>query len=102
MDLHEVKKLGGVITFDDISCLDQSVGVAEISNELKEDLFQASFPFEQIIDIGWYPEFCESGFFRVSLILECNWDAPVYSEEAKDWVELAVALTNTLKKVRLA
>ncbi|WP_144929806.1 MULTISPECIES: hypothetical protein [unclassified Pseudomonas] len=102
MDLHEIKALGGVIAFDDISHLDQSVGVAEIIDDLKEDLFQASFPFEQIIDIGWYPEFCESGFFRVSLIAECNWEVPVYSEIAKDWDELAAALKNTLKKVRLA
>lgn len=102
MDVHEVEALGGIIIFDDISCLDQSVGLAEIVDELKEDLFQASFRFEQIIDIGWYPEFCESGFFRVSLILECNWETPVYCEEAKDWVGLAAALTNTLKKVRLA
>jgi len=102
MDLREIKALGGVVTFDDISHLDQSVDVAGMVEELKEDLFQASFPFEQIIDIGWYPEFCESGFFRVSLIVECNWETPVYSEKAKDWDELAAVLANALKKVRLA
>lgn len=58
MEVREVEALGAAINFDDVSRLDQSVDVVEVVNDLKEDLFQASFPFEQIIDIDWCPEFC--------------------------------------------
>lgn len=102
MDLQEVAKLGGTVVFDDFSNLDQSMDVLLGVEDLKEDLFQASFPFEQIIDIGWYPEFCESGCFRVLLVSDCNWDSPVCSTEAKSWTELEGALTDTLKQVKVA
>ncbi|WVV47789.1 hypothetical protein THH46_27920 [Pseudomonas sp. NA13] len=102
MDLQEVTKLGGAVVFDDLSNLDQSMDVLLGIEDLKEDLFQASFPFEQIIDIGWYPEFCESGCFRVLLVSGCNWDSPVCSTEARSWAELEVALIDTLKQVKVA
>ena len=65
MDTKKIIELGGTITFDDISHPDQLIDISMIVNYLKEDLFQAVFPYEQIIDIGWYPEFCENGTFRV-------------------------------------
>lgn len=64
MDTKKIIEIGGTITFDDISHLDQLIDISMIVNDLKEDLFQAVFPHEQIIDIGWYPEFCENGTFR--------------------------------------
>lgn len=100
--LHEVTKLGGAVVFDDLSRLDQSRDVLLGIDDLKEDLFQASFSFEQIIDIGWYPEFCESGCFRVLLVSGCNWGSPVCSTEAKSWAELEGALIDTLKQVKVA
>lgn len=100
MLITEIEKLGGTVTFDDISQLDQSAEISTIVDELKEDLFQAALPFEQIIDIGWYPEFSEHGAFKVSLISNFNWEKPIYSEKAKDWAELKNAIKNTLKKVQ--
>ncbi|WP_433588151.1 hypothetical protein [Pseudomonas koreensis] len=100
MLITEIEKLGGTVTFDDISQLDQSAEISIIVDELKEDLFQAALPFEQIIDIGWYPEFSEHGAFKVSLISNFNWEKPIYSEKAKDWAELKNAIKNTLKKVQ--
>ncbi|MGX9379882.1 hypothetical protein [Pseudomonas sp. JQ36] len=96
----EIEKLGGTVTFDDISQLDQSAEISIIVDELKEDLFQAALPFQQIIDIGWYPEFSEHGAFKVSLISNFNWEKPIYSEKAKNWTELKNAIKNTLKKVQ--
>ncbi|QBX42306.1 hypothetical protein E4T63_17640 [Pseudomonas fluorescens] len=100
MLITEIEKLGGTVTFDDISQLDQSADISIILDELKEDLFQAILPFQQIIDIGWYPEFSEHGAFKVSLISNYNWEAPIHSEKAKDWTELKNAIKNTLKKVQ--
>lgn len=100
MNICAVKAVGGVIKFDDISCLDQSVSLAEIVDGLKEDLFQAAFPFEQVIDIGWYPEFSRHGFFRVVLVSRSNWSMPVYSAKAKNWDELESVLMSALREVK--
>ncbi|WP_426237640.1 hypothetical protein [Pseudomonas sp. TWP3-2] len=101
MLINEIEKLDGTINFDDISQVDQSSEISLIVDELKEDLFQASLPFEQILDIGWYPEFSETGAFKVSLIEHLDWENPIHSEKAKNWTDLKIALENTLKKVRI-
>lgn len=67
MDIKEVITLGGVITLDNLSDLSGS-DISLITDELREDLLQASLPHEQIIDIGWYPEFDKNAAFRISLI----------------------------------
>jgi hypothetical protein len=100
MNTIKIIALGGKITLDDISQLDQTVKISIIIGDLKEDLFQASFPAEQILDIGWYPEFCEGGQFRISLILNQNWEKPDYTENAKSWAELETALDRTLEKIK--
>jgi hypothetical protein len=99
MSTTKIIEFGGIITFDDMSHLDQSLDPSLILDDLKEDLFQASFPFGQILDIGWYPEFCESGHFKVALISDQNWDTPMHLENASTWKELERSILNTLKKI---
>ncbi|MCM8744838.1 hypothetical protein [Pseudomonas koreensis] len=101
MNIQKIITLGGKITLDDISNLVGS-DITLIIDELKEDLLQASMPLEQIIDIGWYPEFSEDGSFRTSLISNKNWESPIYSEKAKTWAELDKALEKTLSKIKMA
>jgi hypothetical protein len=100
MKTQKINELGGKITFDDISHLNQTAEPSLLIDELKEDLFQASFPLDQILDIGWYPEFCKDGHFRVVLISEYNWDTPIHCEYAKSWAELEEVLTNALSKLK--
>ncbi|SMH59018.1 hypothetical protein SAMN03159362_4565 [Pseudomonas sp. NFIX51] len=88
---------GGKITLDDISQIDHTLKILEVIGDLKEDLLQASFPHEQIIDIGWHPEFCETGNFKVSPIKNLNWEQPISTNSAKDCSELCTAALNTLK-----
>lgn len=52
MNITKIIKLGGIITFDDMSHLDHSLDPSFILDDLKEDLFQASFALGQILDIG--------------------------------------------------
>jgi hypothetical protein len=96
MDTKKIIELGGTITLDDISHLNQLIDTSMIIDDLKEDLFQAVFPHGQLIDIGWYPEFCENGTFRVSLIKAYDWEHPAFSEKAKSWTELNKAISNAL------
>jgi hypothetical protein len=99
MNTTKIIEFGGIITLDDMSHLDQSSDPSFILDDLKEDLFQASFPLGQILDIGWYPEFCERGCFIVALISEQNWDTPIHLENASTWKELERAIQNTLEKI---
>ncbi|WP_431145855.1 hypothetical protein [Pseudomonas alvandae] len=100
MNTQKINELGGKITFDDISHLNQTAEPTLLIDDLKEDLFQVSFPLDQILDIGWYPEFCKDGHFRVVLISESNWDTPIHCEYAKNWAELEEVLTNALDKLK--
>ncbi|WP_090281950.1 hypothetical protein [Pseudomonas granadensis] len=99
MNPEKIKNIGGKINFDELTILAGSK-IALITDELREDLLQASLPNEQIIDIGWYPEFSEHGAFRISLIANQNWESPIYTETAKTWDDLEKALDNTLDKVK--
>ncbi|MHC8334376.1 hypothetical protein [Pseudomonas sp. LB3P25] len=101
MDIKKIIERGGTITFDDISHLDQLADTSMIIDDLKEDLFQAVFPHDQIIDIGWYPEFCENGTFRVSLIKAYDWEHPTFSDKARSWTELNKAILNALNKLEI-
>lgn len=99
MNINKIITFGGTITFDDLSKL-VGTDITLITDDLKEDLLQASLPLEQIIDIGWYPEFSENGSFRISLISDQNWESPTHSESAKTWAELERALDHTLNKIK--
>lgn len=97
--IEKILKKGGAISFDDLSNLNHN---ADIIDDLKEDLLQAFFPGEMIIDIGWYPEFCKSGSFRVLLIADKNWDNPTFSRKARSWTELDTAINDALHKLTTA
>lgn len=51
---------------------------------LKEDLLQIIYDNDYIIYMGWYPEFDESGDFRVSIIKDYHWDNPVFQKSCRD------------------
>jgi len=99
MNTSKIITLGGKITFDDISQLDQTTDISLEIENLKEDLFQATFPCGQILDIGWYPEFSARGSFVISLIRNQDWQNPIHCEKAKNWAELKIALENVLKNL---
>lgn len=48
---------------DDLFHLDRTLAITIIADQLKEDLFQATFPHELLLDIGWHPEFDEKRLF---------------------------------------
>ncbi len=95
----DLARFGAKITFDDISHLDQAIEPSLLINNLKEDMFQATFPCGQILDIGWYPEFSTRGSFVISLIHNQDWQNPIHCEKAKNWAELKIALENVLKNL---
>lgn len=67
--------LHGTVTFDDLSTLDNADVLNQLDS-LKEDLLQIHYPQNLLIDVGWYPEFCADGGFRVCVIEHEQWDRP--------------------------
>ncbi len=94
---------GATIELDDLSHLAADAAFIDILDGLKEDLLQASFPGKQLIDVGWYPEFCESGSFTVCLIRDHAWGCPVFSTRTRSWPGLVAALNDAIGHlIRLA
>lgn len=94
--IEQLVNHGGIVQLDDFPPLNSSTAILEFIDELKEDLLQVSFPGNQMIDIGWYPEFCENGSFRVVLISGPGWDHPTFSKDTKTWTGLEIAITEAL------
>jgi hypothetical protein len=55
---------------------------------LKEDILQITYKngesAEYVLDVGWYPEFNENGRFIVKVIVNYDWEKPLYCEECRD------------------
>lgn len=54
---------------------------------LTEDLLQVSYG-EYTLDIGWYPEYDESGRIIVLIVRHYLWDAPIYKKSVSSEFEL--------------
>lgn len=98
--INELAKYGAVIHLDDLSHINTDADIVAIIDELKEDLLQATFPKNELLDIGWYPEFCENGAFRVSLIQDLDWEHPLFCKTIKSWPELSTAVKDALSHIR--
>ncbi|MDM1528404.1 hypothetical protein [Myroides odoratimimus] len=92
-----IEKHKGIITYDSLSHLNFNDSPAEVIDELKEDLLQAAFDNQIILDIGWYPEFDINGHFSVQVIANYNWEAPLYKENCKSFTCLETAVISTLR-----
>ncbi|MTG98160.1 MULTISPECIES: hypothetical protein [Myroides] len=85
------------ITFDILTQLDFTLSTKDVIDELKEDLLQAAFDNQIILDIGWYPEFDINGHFSVQVIANYNWEAPLYKENCKSFTCLETAVISALR-----
>ncbi|MDF7680262.1 hypothetical protein PT300_06480 [Enterobacteriaceae bacterium ESL0689] len=96
--LDKVYQLDNVASvYDELSTLDFTKSIYEQVNKLDEDLFQLSFTNGNIVDIGWYPGFEESGEFIVQVISDENWDEPTFRTSSKwDKNELIMKISEAL------
>ena len=78
----------GIVVYDDFN-IDKNIPLKEQFFSLKEDLFQVSYKNDMyLIDIGWYSDLNLSEKFRVVIIKNYDWDAPIYSKKTKDLKQL--------------
>jgi hypothetical protein len=59
-----------------------------LRHSLREDLIQVQFSNGAIVDVGWYPAFSPDGCFRLFLILDQNWEAPLRKAYCSTLLEL--------------
>lgn len=78
----------GNVTYDEISCLDLTLGVAAQIASLKEDLLQVEYPDNILLDVGWFPSFDIDGHFKVQVIKEGDWENPLWQKDANDYETL--------------
>jgi hypothetical protein len=71
---------GGRVTFWELH-VDPRRPLTEQCSELNEDLVQASFPRNLVLDVGWYPTGNPAGKFRVVLVRDADWNAPKWAAE---------------------
>ncbi|RNB92476.1 hypothetical protein EDM56_01925 [Brevibacillus fluminis] len=57
----------------------------EIWFNFKQDLLQVENKRSRIIvDLGWYPDFCSEGSFRLVIVRDYQWDEPIHSIQTSD------------------
>lgn len=72
----------GEVIFWDLVFLDPLKPLSEQVEDLKEDLAQVKYG-DQVLDIGWYPEFSPEGAFVVKVVCGTNWDKPMFQESRR-------------------
>lgn len=85
----------GNLTFDDFD-IDPLVSFEEQELSYKEDIIQMIFGELITVDVGFYPEFQPDGFFKVEVILDCDWTKPVYKKRIKSLEEMKNCLQEAI------
>ncbi|MFT3927536.1 MAG: hypothetical protein QM778_33700 [Myxococcales bacterium] len=71
---------GGRVEFWDLAFLDPAVPLLDQLADLKEDLAQVRYGTNVLLDVGWFPEFSDDGWFSVRVVVEPDWDEPLFIE----------------------
>ena len=84
--------------------IDFSLLFSEQLDCLTEDLLQVKYTDKYILDIGWFPEYELNGSFIIQIIVDKNWDDPIYYRNCitqKEFIETlddAIIYANMLYK----
>lgn len=78
----------GNITFNDLVLLDFDKDLFEQLDFLKEDLLQVTFVPDYLLDVGWFPSFDKHGCFKIYVIKACNWEEPIFIDQANNFLSL--------------
>jgi hypothetical protein len=67
---------------------------------LREDLIQIALQNGTTLDVGWYPEFSRDGEFKVVLVANHDWGAPLRSTRCRTIRELHAIFGEFLAQAR--
>ena len=65
-----------------------------------DDKFQVCFPHGYLLDLGWYPEHQENGYFIIQVIFQSAEDTPIYKSEAIDEEKLVEKINEAIALIR--
>ncbi|MEK4043322.1 hypothetical protein NSU18_06630 [Paenibacillus sp. FSL H8-0048] len=70
----------------------------------KEDILQVRYKKNNVIDLGWYPEFdLEEGYFKLIIVKKDDWLNPIFCKttksikEVRDFIAEAVDIAESLE-----
>jgi hypothetical protein len=102
MRAEDVSWGSGKVVFWDLEFLDAARPLQHQLDDLKEDLAQAEYGPDRVLDIGWYPSFSEDGRFVVRVVVTSDWEAPLFLEEAATAAELLQCLPRAVAAAEAA
>jgi hypothetical protein len=73
----------GKITYDGFD-IDPAIPFEEQIYSLRQDLFQVSYGDQYTLDIGWLPDLDPKGNFIICVIIDYDWEAPIYRKQTND------------------
>jgi hypothetical protein len=93
--LKKIDLKGGKLKFNDFQ-INQNLSFKEQKWEYKEDLLQIYFDNGHLIDVGWCPEFEETGNFYIVVIKNYEWHKPIFERKCKNLNLLAKYLQQAI------
>ncbi|CAM4167816.1 Uncharacterised protein [Yersinia intermedia] len=82
--------------YNDLHSIQKDDRLSDVIDLLDEDLLQIKYLNGSIVDVGWYPSFDESGYFKVMSIRHDDWENPIYSST------LGFSLNQLLEEIKMA
>ena len=73
---------GKLVHFD--LALDPNLPLAQQLDSAQEDLLQAEFPLDIVLDVGWHLCASEQKCFQIRVVENDNWEKPLFYTEASD------------------
>ena len=103
--IQGINVLDGKITFDGLD-LNENISLANQVDSLREDMLQIEYGERFTLDVGWQPDFDPSGYFIVRVILDEDWEEPLFEgkchtlPELKKIIESSAALIHEKMKIK--
>ncbi|NWD72671.1 hypothetical protein HX890_00860 [Pseudomonas gingeri] len=92
----DLSYISGRITHNDLKILNNHALSEQVEN-LKEDMLQAEYKSNLLLDVGWYPSFNINGHFQIKIIRNHEWDDPIFSTTAHTLENLNIELREAQK-----
>ncbi len=93
--LADIDLKSGKLEWDSFA-VDPTIPYEDQEFELSCCLILIGFGKKNCVDVGWYPEFNTKGSFRVVVILNSDWDNPVYDRWCKAFKSLKKCLQEAI------
>lgn len=89
--LSDIDLKSGILEYDSFE-IDPKAHFADQRFFFTEDLIQIAFGEKFCLDVGYYPASNPNGFFMVEVILNEDWEKPVYQKKCKSLEEMKKCL----------